>query len=843
MLSNQALRGRYASLQAAAAARRPYSTTRPAHSPFASSTSSPAPGTLVALQASQRLSPLASSADSSTSSSGVAFVVNTLLPHLAAASQLLSRRGPRTRSKDEGRGSEAAAHKASSKKSDGGGGGGGGNNGGEDPDTEWAYKPQAVLLISLVSGMVWWLIYSNRNARPDKEISWQVFRDTLLGTEDVAKVKVVLGHNRAVVKVYMRSTGYTYWFTVSSLKAFERMLAEAEGSLNILPSNSLQVLYDDRIELVDLAPIIGVLLWVAVLYRSATTVRAARAGGMNPAAAEKGKFKPVSTSNTRFKDVAGMAEPKREIQEFVDFMKYPERFTKLGAKVPSGAILFGPPGTGKTLLAKAISGESGVPFYSVCGSDFVEMYVGVGASRVRELFAAAKKHPRAIIYIDEIDAVGRKRGGSMMSGGSSERENTLNQLLIEMDGFKKQDGKIIVLASTNVSPSSLDEALLRPGRFDRQVYIDLPTVKEREEIFQTHLETINLVPKIDYVNVETEKEKDLARCDAEKREMLGLPPTEAAAAAADGAAEGEKEAAPKEKEGKGRGRVKAKETEESKDDDEAFGKAVIANSARVKAKVSSRMAQLSPGFAGADIANICNEGALIAARQKKVFVDLDCMEKAIDRVIGGIEKRSRVMSDFEKRAVAYHEAGHAVVGWFLENCHPLMKISIVPRGSNALGYAQYLPSERTMRSYQQIFDEMCMTLGGRASELYHFKHLSTGARDDLSKVTRSAYTAVATFGMARHKLGKVVSYAAPGTSESNVMKPYSQEVSEIIDEEAKLLVDKAFKATMDLIHEKREEIEKIAEHLLKHEVITRQDFIDLIGPRPFEEEDLPPSLV
>ncbi|KAJ9451600.1 ATP-dependent zinc metalloprotease FTSH 10 [Diplonema papillatum] len=777
------------------------------------------------------------------------------------------------------------------------------NNNNNSEGGFWAARPQAVLLLSATGVLLWWLIWSNRTSRPDKEISWQVFRDTLLPTKQVKKVKVITGNKRAAVKVYLPDVGYAYWFTVSSAKSFEAALAEAEETLGIKPSESLTVEYDDRIELGDLAPMLGWALSVAVLVQYARLVMV-KPEMRQMMTSQKDKFKPVFGSKTKFKDVAGMKEAKREIQEFVDFMKHPERFTKLGAKVPSGAILFGPPGTGKTLLAKAVAGESGVPFYSVCGADFVEMYVGVGAARVRELFKSAKQHERAIIYIDEIDAVGRKRGGSLFTGGSSERENTLNQLLIEMDGFKKTEGKIIVLASTNVSPSSLDEALLRPGRLDRQVYIDRPTVKEREEIFQTHLDTINLVPSTGYVNKLIESEETMAQADDEKRAMLGLPPIErpepkkdapddedaaeegatvnaatdgketddgkdakkdpkpdeaaAAATAAATAAAVAAEAGP-DRAGE-KGTAKAARPEQLKSlggrkhrlkkvvagdpgaGEEAFSKAILPNSKFVKDKVAQRMAQLSPGFVGADIANICNEGALIAAREKKAFVDLYCMEKAIDRVIGGIEKRSRVMSEREKKAVAYHEAGHAVVGWFLEHCDPLMKISIVPRGSAALGYAQYLPSEKQMQTFQQLFDQICMTLGGRASELYHFNHLSTGAQDDLSKVTRLAYSSVATFGMARQKLSSVVSYPAPGTSETNISKPYSEEVAQTIDEEVKTLVDKAFKRTMDLIAERNKEIEIIAQHLLKNEVITRQDFIDLIGPRPFAEDELPPPL-
>ena len=737
--------------------------------------------------------------------------------------------------------------------------GGGGSGGGGDPKPpfqfEWSIELHShhLLILAVSAGAlfnIWWLVSSNRNTRPDKEISWQVFRDTLLGKGEVDRVKIITGNKRAAVKVYMKQTGYTYWFTASSLKSFEQGVASAEEALGVKPSDSLKIEYDDRIELSDMAPMLGWLLWIGVVLHSARMVtRADLPAMMNQ---KKEKFKPVMGSKTRFSDVAGMKEAKKEIQEFVEFLKHSDRFTNLGAKVPCGAILFGPPGTGKTLLAKAVAGEAGVPFYSVCGADFVEMYVGVGASRVRELFAAAKKHPRAIIYIDEVDAVGRKRGGSLFGGGSSERENTLNQLLVEMDGFKKEQGRVIVLASTNVQPSSLDDALLRPGRLDRQIYIDKPTIHEREEIFQTHLRGINLVPSNEFENTSVGESYggvgsfQLEESDKQKEEYLKtIPKHQLILSTSTNSTSSYNN--------KGRthylkiraaaaeaGETSTTPTPPTKDTDvKDIKTTIMKNNKEVSKKVSNRMAQLSPGFAGADIANICNEGALIAARKKKPFVDLDCMEKAIDRVIGGIEKRSRAMSDFEKRVVAYHEAGHAIVGWFLESCDPLMKISIVPRGSAALGYAQYLPSEMNMQTYNQLRDRMAMTLGGRASEWIHFSHLSTGAQDDLRKVTSMAYSAVSSFGMAREKLPDVVSYPAPGTSETNILKPYSEDISKTIDEEAKRIIDQSYQMAIDIINDKRSEIKLIAEHLLKHEIITRNDFINLIGPRPFKEEEVP----
>eukprot|EP01062_Namystynia_karyoxenos_P077126 TRINITY_DN76_c0_g1_i1.p1 TRINITY_DN76_c0_g1~~TRINITY_DN76_c0_g1_i1.p1 ORF type:complete len:997 (+),score=311.03 TRINITY_DN76_c0_g1_i1:69-2993(+) len=836
------------------------------------------------------------------------------------------------------------------------GGGGGGGGGGWNPNAD--NRPRALFIGLAVGGgvLLFWLSANRKSGRGDMEISWQIFRDQMLFTDTVNRVVVVPGRSRAVVKVYLKNIEtFSHWFTVSSTRAFESAVAEAEAIRGVPPSKGLVIQHDAVMEADFVAPLLGWLLWLGVLiisFRSMGPPQSAMSQAM--ISTVKGKYKPVKSNLTRFRDVAGMSTSKVEIKEFVDFLKYPERFVRLGAHVPSGAILLGPPGTGKTLLAKAVAGESGVPFFSVCGADFVEMYVGVGAARVRELFKAARQHRRAIIYIDEIDAVGRKRGGSLFSGGNSERENTLNQLLIEMDGFKKEPGKIIVIASTNVATSQLDEALLRPGRLDRQIFIDRPTVHEREEIFQKHLETINLVPSLSYKNVAMQKDEEVAAAEKEKESVMSGSSAEAGAAdkppegkedvssapEAAGAAETDKppEAAPgsaEQKPGsesaaappaaaadggskqKGQADDEKEETktpqqswhtaisawlpwsgsqetpqapgEEAKpsaataegdskadaagptkdtptqavgrarrtkmrrdaaemrgspsdteDRTEQFGKSILKNHQPVKDKISKRMAQLSPGFVGADIANICNEGALIAARSRLPFVDLDCMEKAIDRVMAGIEKRSRVMSDFERKAVAYHEAGHAVVAWFHENCDPLMKISIVPRGVGALGYAQYLPKEAHLQTFPQIFDQICMTLGGRASEWVHFKHLSSGAQDDLSKVTRLAYSAVSSFGMARNgELGDIVSYPPPGTYDTNVMKPYSDDIAQSIDREVKLLVDRAFAKTVQTVEEHREEIGKVAEHLLEHEVITRDDFIKIVGPRPFADEYLP----
>ncbi|MDW7695184.1 ATP-dependent zinc metalloprotease FtsH [Flammeovirgaceae bacterium SG7u.111] len=445
-----------------------------------------------------------------------------------------------------------------------------------------------------------------------------------------------------------------------------------------------------------------------------------------------------------FNDVAGLDEAKEEIEEIVQFLKNPSKYTNLGGKIPKGALLVGPPGTGKTLLAKAVAGESGVPFFSLSGSDFVEMFVGVGAARVRDLFKQAKEKAPCIIFIDEIDAIGRSRGRGQMPGANDERENTLNSLLVEMDGFQTDSG-VIILAATN-RPDVLDSALLRPGRFDRQISIDKPDIKGRKTIFKVHLKPIKLSKDVD----------------------------------------------PKE------------------------------------------LAAQTPGFAGAEIANVCNEAALIAARKDKSSVDMKDFEDAIDRVIGGLEKKNKIISPSEKKIVAYHEAGHAVAGWFLEHADPLVKVSIVPRGIAALGYAQYLPKEQFLYTTEQMFDEMCMTLGGRAAEEIIFNKISTGALSDLERVTKMAYSMVTIYGM-NEEIGNLSFYDSK-KSEYSFDKPYSEATSEKIDIEVKKLIDKAYAHTKDLLISKKGEVEILAKELLKKEIIFQKDLEELIGKRPFEQE-------
>lgn len=445
-----------------------------------------------------------------------------------------------------------------------------------------------------------------------------------------------------------------------------------------------------------------------------------------------------------FDNVAGLDEAKEEVQEIVEFLKTPGKFTKLGGKIPKGALLVGPPGTGKTLLAKAVAGEAGVPFFTLSGSDFVEMFVGVGAARVRDLFKQAKEKAPCIIFIDEIDAIGRSRGKGQMPGSNDERENTLNSLLVEMDGFGTDSG-VIVLAATN-RPDVLDSALLRAGRFDRQISIDKPDIIGREAIFKVHLEPIKTADDID----------------------------------------------------------------------------------------AKKLAAQTPGFAGAEIANVCNEAALIAARRNKSAVDMQDFQDAVDRVIGGLEKKNKIISPEEKKIVAYHEAGHAVAGWFLEHADPLVKVSIVPRGVAALGYAQYLPKEQFLYQTEQLIDEMCMTLGGRAAEEIIFGKISTGALSDLERITKMAYSIVSIYGM-NEKIGNVSFYDSKA-SEYRTTKPYSEKTSETIDEEVRKLIEFAYLRTKDLLTEKKPELEILAQELLEKEILFQMDLERLIGKRPFEKE-------
>lgn len=540
-----------------------------------------------------------------------------------------------------------------------------------------------------------------------------------------------------------------YHFHIGSVESFEEKMSKSQEGLGISPRDFVPVQYANETnwpaEAMKAAPAILMIGALAYMARGMGGMGAGGGAGgpggifkVGKSNAKKVKSEDVSVT---FADVAGCQEAKKEIMEFVDFLKDSSRFTKLGAKIPKGALLCGPPGTGKTLLAKAVAGEAGVPFFSISGSDFIEMFVGVGPSRVRDLFKEARAEAPCIIFIDEIDAVGRKRGRGNMAGGNDERENTLNQLLVEMDGFSPSTG-VVVLAGTNRA-DILDEALLRPGRFDRQVQVDKPDVKGRQEIFMVHLQGIKL--------------------DGEPREFAG------------------------------------------------------------------RLAGLTPGFSGADIANICNEGAIVAARRNAESVTVDDFEKATDRIVGGLES-NKIMSKEERSIVAHHEAGHAIAGWFLEHADPLLKVTIIPRTSGALGYAQYLPKEVFLRTEEQIMHIVMMALAGRAAEEVFFGKVTTGASDDLRRVTELVYSTIQVYGM-NSRVGQLAFPKDPNAMPGD--KPYSDSTAEAMDEEAKRIVDEAYANTLKLVKEKKDDIEKVANLLLDKETITHDDIIDLVGRRPF----------
>ncbi|PQJ13184.1 AAA family ATPase [Flavipsychrobacter stenotrophus] len=600
------------------------------------------------------------------------------------------------------------------------------------------------------------------------EYGFQDFK-TYNDKDQVAKLKLI---NNDHVEVYLKkgvplppvtSQGKTvspgvstektpaFEFKIGSVEQFGLDMAEAEKAR----PNHVNIIYETQQDYSKIfqfvLPIIFVVaLWFLLFRKMGQGGGAGGAGGIFNIGKSKAQlFEKGTRVNITFNDVAGLDEAKVEVMEIVDFLKNPKKYTALGGKIPKGALLVGPPGTGKTLLAKAMAGEAQVPFFSMSGSDFVELFVGVGASRVRDLFKQAREKSPCIVFIDEIDAIGRARGKNAVMS-NDERENTLNQLLVEMDGFSGDSG-IIVLAATN-RPDVLDTALLRPGRFDRQISIDIPDVKGREKIFDVHLKPIK-------------RSKDLN---------------------------------------------------------------------------IRKLAVQTPGFAGADIANICNEAALIAARKGKSEVDMSDFNDAIDRVIGGLEKKNKIILPEEKRIIAYHEAGHAVSGWFLEHAHPLVKVTIVPRGVAALGYAQYLPKEMYIRTTDHLMDDMCMSLGGRAVEELVFGKISTGALSDLQHVTRAAYAMVSMYGMSE-KVGNVSFYDPQ--SEGSFSKPYSEETGKMIDEEVRILVQKAYDKVKALLTEKMEYVTVISEELLKKEVLFKDDLERLIGKRTYEDaiaaEDMP----
>ncbi|KAF9056499.1 peptidase family M41-domain-containing protein [Panaeolus papilionaceus] len=611
----------------------------------------------------------------------------------------------------------------------------------------------------VVASATAYLAWSNSSASQSREITWQEFRTAFLDKGLVENLTVINKH-QVRVKLHSNATGLMhpsnansteYYFSIGSVEAFERKLDEAQAELGIPSGERIPVSYQDEISSVgaffNFAP---TLLLIGVLYYISRRGSGSSGGGIFNIGKSRAKlFNKDTEVKVKFKDVAGMDEAKEEIMEFVKFLKDPTKYEKLGAKIPRGAILSGPPGTGKTLLAKATAGEASVPFLSVSGSEFVEMFVGVGSSRVRDLFASAKKNAPCIIFVDEIDAIGKSRGKGGSFGGNDERESTLNQLLVEMDGFGTNE-HIVVLAGTN-RPDVLDPALMRPGRFDRHIAIDRPDVSGRKGIYLVHLGPLRL-------------------------------------------------------------------HESLKEDISSF---------------AQKLAVLTPGFSGADIANVCNEAALHAARKGAEYVGEVDFDTAIERVIVGLEKKSRVLSAEEKKTVAYHEAGHAICGWFLEHADPLLKVSIIPRGAGALGYAQYLPPDRYLLSTPQMIDRICMTLGGRVSEEIFFgaENITTGAQDDLQKITRMAFEACANYGM-NDVIGPV-SYGGDRAAKESWTKPFSEKTAEMLDSEVRKMITTAYERTRNLLTEHREDVEKVAKLLLDKEVITREDMIDLLGKRPF----------
>lgn len=676
---------------------------------------------------------------------------------------------------------------------------------GNNPNTPWERLLPYVFGTGVLASYAW---FARRNANDSsqsphssgsqstgvgamdgQDVSWKTFRNEALATRMASKIEVINGQ---VANVYFRDDMFRpkMRFNIGSVETLERKLEQAQEDLGIEPHEYVPVVYADDTNLskllIDWIPTLGFVAVYALLARrmsggfgsgsrpgsgntSSRSPFSSGLGGMrsnNPfggAGGPGGGIFNVGKANATvlnaennkvditFKDVAGLNEAKEEIMEFVQYLKKPQKYKELGAKIPKGALMHGPPGTGKTLLAKATAGEAGVPFLTMSGSDFMEMFVGVGPSRVRDLFSQARSMSPCIIFLDEIDAIGRKRGRGGFIGGNDERENTLNQLLVEMDGFASNSG-VVVLAGTN-RVDVLDPALLRPGRFDRQIVIDAPDIAGRRDIFHVHLRKITVAE----------------------------PPG--------------------------------------------------------KDEVAKVMSTRTPGFAGADIANVCNEAALIAARSKKSAVEMIDFEAAVDRVIGGLEKKNMVMSPEEKRTIAFHEAGHAVAGWFLEHAMPLLKVSIIPRGSAALGYAQYQPLERYLMSKEALLDQMCMTLAGRASEEIFFDSVTTGAADDFNKVTRMAYQSVSEWGLGRTIGNLAFPDPNSGDSEdSGFYRPYSDRTARMIDEEVREMVTSAYSRTKSLLIEKKRDVEAVAKLLLEREAIGAEDMVQLLGTRPHATE-------
>ncbi len=591
-------------------------------------------------------------------------------------------------------------------------------------------------------------------------INFQRF-EQLVESGDVAKLEVV---NKKDARVFLKKESLTkpefkklnestfsktkpqFVFNIGPPESF----ADQINALNARVAPDLRV-FPDYVEKENwVGPLMGWLipififlgLWIFMMRRVSGGSGGPGAQIFNIGKSKATLFEKDARVTVTFADVAGLDEAKEEVMEVVDFLKNPKKYTSLGGKIPKGVLLVGPPGTGKTLLAKAVAGEAAVPFFSISGSDFVEMFVGVGASRVRDLFKQAREKAPCIVFIDEIDAIGRARGRNAFQGGNDERENTLNQLLVEMDGFSTDKG-VILMAATN-RPDILDVALMRPGRFDRQIGIERPDLVGREAIFKVHLKTIKTGPNVD-------------------------------------------------------------------------------------PKILSEM---TPGFAGADIANVCNEAALVAARRNKTQVELDDFHYALDRVIGGLEKRNKLISPEEKEIIAYHEAGHAVCGWFLEHASPLVKVTIVPRGIGTLGFAQYLPKEENITRTEQLLDRMCMALGGRAAESVIFNKVSTGAQSDLDHVTKMAYSMISVYGL-DEKVGNVSFY---GLSQDQFNKPYSEDTATLIDNRVRVMIDGQYARAQELLKEHKNDLEALARQLLEKEVIHKSDIEKLIGPRPYQDK-------
>lgn len=635
---------------------------------------------------------------------------------------------------------------------------GGKNNKGPKFGGYWSF----IIIAAFIIGIQFFSMPSN----PER-ISWQKFKTDLLAKGEVKDIYIVRNggkaeitlkpekvetHSDLVAKGFnQKSVGPQYYVPFGTLEQFEKNLQDAQKEYPEEASNVFVDYKDDfnwwgEVITLFLPIAIFVGIWIFFMRRMSKGAGGGGGGGIFNVGKSKAKlFDKESNIKITFKDVAGLAEAKQEVEEIVSFLKSPDKYTKLGGKIPKGALLVGPPGTGKTLMAKAMAGEANVPFFSMSGSDFVEMFVGVGASRVRDLFKQAKEKAPCIIFIDEIDAIGRARGKNPNMGANDERENTLNQLLTEMDGFETNSG-VIILAATNRA-DILDSALLRAGRFDRQIYVDLPELKDREEIFKVHLKPLKLAEDIDY----------------------------------------------------------------------AF------------------LAKQTPGFSGADIANVANEAALIAARKNKSAVEKQDFLDSIDRIVGGLENRSKVIKPSEKKAIAYHEAGHATVSWLLQHAHPLLKVTIVPRGK-ALGAAWYLPQGRQITTKDQLLDQMCSVLGGRAAEEIVFGEISTGAQNDLERATKQAYAMVSIYGMS-DKVGMLSYYDSTGQSDFSFTKPYSEKTAELIDAEVKDMVTAAYERAKQLLNDHREQHRQVAELLIEREVIFSDDLENILGKRPWTEEE------